>query len=101
MLRPLFRKLQSKTTRLFSSSKPTNCENFSTTLEFSPENKIIETFALTSKSGNLLPGQEINSSEKETLKTIYRIIDEMEVIDDFMNKAQRQGLVLLYFDFFF
>jgi hypothetical protein len=63
------------------------------TLEFSPDNETIETYALMNLEGNLLPGVTIESSESEVLKTIYRYIEEMEVIDDFMNKAQRQGKI--------
>ena len=91
MLRPFLSKLKSTSTFLFSNCRLKTPDQFTSSLRFSPEYNEIETFALTNVNGNLHPGIEIENSEKEMLKKVYRLIDEMEVIDDFMNKAQRQG----------
>jgi hypothetical protein len=91
MLRPLYSRLHSTVTRFFTKSKLATPGSINSNLEFSSDYSTIDTFALTNLEGNLLPGVSIDPSESEVLKTIYRLIDEMEVIDDFMNKAQRQG----------
>ena len=91
MLRPLYSRLHSTISRCFTKSNLTSQSIVNSTLEFSNDYPTIETYSLTNLEGNLLPGINIDSTEPEVLKTIYRLIDEMEVIDDFMNKAQRQG----------
>lgn len=96
MLRPFLSQLNRISKNFFSTCRLKTPDQYTSTLRFSAENNEIETFALTNMSGNLNSGMQIDSSEKELLKKIYRLIDEMEVIDDFMNKAQRQGK-LFYF----
>jgi hypothetical protein len=97
MLRSLCNRIRPNVSRFFSQSRLTSPKEITSSLNFSLDNPTIETFALTNLQGNLLPGVSIEESEKEVVKDIYRLICEMEVIDDFMNKAQRQGEEFIWF----
>lgn len=91
MLRSLARRMRPTFNRFFSTCRLTDPTETTSSLDFSLENPTIITYALSNHKGNLLPGVTIEESEKNVIKDLYRIICEMEVIDDFMNKAQRQG----------
>lgn len=50
-------------------------------------------FQLLSKEGKLLNKEYFLEDDHEIMKGIYRKMRELELIDDFLNKAQRQGML--------
>ena len=66
----------------------------STHLDFAAKGNNLASFTTMDHQGNLLADVDKTSSEEaEILKKVYRTMREVELIDDFLNKAQRQGLI--------
>ena len=66
----------------------------STHLDFAAKGNNLVSFTTMDHQGNLLADVDKTSSEEaDILKKVYRTMREVELIDNFLNKAQRQGLI--------
>lgn len=71
--------------------------NFTSDLQSSPELAKIPTFRLIDNSGALIDKSlKFDDEEIATYKRILQKMIEMEVIDDILNKSQRQGRISFY-----
>lgn len=99
--RKVIRSLRSGSLRSFGFCPTLDKMESTTELRISQDYEQIRSFTTSDHEGQILENVEGASFEEaEILKRVYKTMREVELIDDFLNKAQRQGFGCYYLNYF-